>query len=66
MPDYRIRIDIKNVARGDVVSLCEDILAKWGDDFDAARGEFVVRTSKREGQSGENYLAFDWEDDDQS
>jgi len=62
--DYRVTIDVKNVARGDVISLVESILATHGEDYDAARGEFVIRTSKREGQSGENYFAFDWQEDE--
>ncbi len=64
MPDFRVTIDVKNVAKGDIKMLCERILASEGDDFDAARGEFRLRTSAREGQSGENYFAYDWENDD--
>lgn len=64
MPDFRITIDMKNVAKGDVVSFCENLLSEHGDNYDAARGEFVIRTSERPGQSGENYFPFDWAEDD--
>lgn len=63
MSDYRISIYVRNVARGDVVALCEEIMQTHGDDFDAARGEFVVRTSKREG-GADSYFEFDWQDGD--
>ena len=64
MPDFRITIDVKNVAKGDIKSLCQSIVDAHGDDFDAARGEFVVRTAERPGQSGENYFSYDWEEDE--
>lgn len=62
MPDFRITIDMKNVARGDVVDFCTHLLAMHGDDFDAERGEFVIRTSE---QSGENYFPFDWAEEEE-
>lgn len=43
MPDYRITIDVKDVAPGDMRALRDGILEKWGDDFDAARGDFEVQ-----------------------
>jgi hypothetical protein len=64
MPDFRIRIDIKNVTRGDIVELCNELLSEHGENFDAQRGEFVIHTSTREGQSGENYFPFDWTEDE--
>lgn len=64
MPDFRVTIDVKNVARGDIVTLCESLIANYGEDFDSARGEFAIRTAKREGQSGENYFSFDWQEDE--
>jgi hypothetical protein len=48
-----------------VAVLCGEILDKFGEDFDAARGEFVIHTSERPGQSGENYFPYDWEADDE-
>ena len=64
MPDFRITIEVKNVARGDIATLCAQILEDHGADFDAARGEFRIRTSERPGQSGQNYFPYDWEADE--
>lgn len=63
MPDFRVTIEVKNVARGDVHDLCQEILDRHGDAFDAGHGEFVVRTAERPGQSGENYFPYDWEEE---
>jgi hypothetical protein len=45
MPDFKITIIVKDVAKGDVEPLVDEIEQR-GDDFDARRGDFVVETSQ--------------------
>lgn len=44
--NYRITIDVLDVARGDVKALVSDIMAEHGDSFDAARGDFDITVSE--------------------
>jgi len=60
MPDFRITIDVKDVGGGDVDMLVQDIERDYGDDFDADKGDFVVRASQK---VGDNYYSRDPGDD---
>ena len=51
MPDFRITIDVRDVAGGDIDSLAEEIEREHGDDFDAAQGDFVVTIAQKSGSS---------------
>lgn len=51
MPDYRITVDIKDVADGDIQHFVENLEKYHGPDFDIDRGDFAVSVSKREGSS---------------
>jgi hypothetical protein len=51
MPDFKIEITVKDVADGDVIDLVEAIAENYGEDFDAARGDFAIRVSKAEGSN---------------
>ena len=44
--NYRITIDVLDVARGDVQQLVSDILNEHGDSFDHARGDFDITVSE--------------------
>lgn len=60
MPDFRITIDVKDVAGGDIDALADDISATHGDDFDAAQGDFTVSVSQK---VGSNFFGRDPGDD---
>ena len=61
MPDFRLTIDVKNVAGGDVDALADDILEAFGEEFDAAQGDFVIGVTQKHGSG---YFARDPGDDD--
>lgn len=44
--NYRITIDVLDVARGDIQSLVSDIIAEHGNSFDIARGDFEISVSE--------------------
>jgi hypothetical protein len=50
---YRITIDMKDVAEGDVTDLAQQIYDDNAEAFDAERGDFVVAVSK-------DGFAVDW------
>lgn len=60
MSDFRITIDVKDVAKGDVRNLVAQIEVDHGDDFDMARGDFVVSVSEKQ---GDRYFVVDLEED---
>ena len=62
MADFRVTIEVKDVAKGDIKGLVEDILDAHGDNFDAQVGDFVVSTSVQEAGS---YFPYNWEDDEE-
>lgn len=62
MADIRVTIELKDVGKGDVKGLIEDILEAHGDNFDAQRGDFVCTASVKEHGS---YFPYDWEDEDE-
>jgi hypothetical protein len=43
MPDYRIVVDMKDVAQGDATSLAQTIIDEYGEGFDVATGDFAIR-----------------------
>lgn len=49
MPDYVLKIEIRDVTEGDVRLLASDILDDHGDTFDADLGSFVITASVKEG-----------------
>lgn len=51
MSDYRVIIDVKDVAQGDIEDLCDDILDEFGRKFDADNGDFEVRPLVKVGDS---------------
>lgn len=51
MPDFRLNIEIKDVALGDVRDLAEQIMDDNGDGFDAARGDFVITALEKAGEN---------------
>lgn len=51
MPDYRVVIDVRDVAQGDIETLCEEIITQHGESFDAERGDFEVRPLVKVGDS---------------
>lgn len=59
--DFRITIEVKDVARGDIKSLIEQILEEHGDAFDVHQGDFIVSAAVREGNS---YFPYDWEEEE--
>lgn len=64
--DFKIEILIKDVAEGDVKDFVSDISNEYGEQFDAGRGQFDIRTSRREDRNSSwfptdfyNHEAFD-------
>lgn len=51
MSDYKITIELKDVAKGDVQGLVEHLELEVGPDFDIARGDFVVSCSEKIGDT---------------
>ncbi len=51
MPNFRITIDVKDVAGGDVDMLAQDILDEHGANFDADNGDFTVVVSQKVGDT---------------
>jgi hypothetical protein len=49
MPEYRIEIDIKDVAEGDVTTLAQDIWDNNAESFDAKLGDFALSIYKVDG-----------------
>lgn len=47
MPDYRMTIEIRDVALGDVRSLRDSIMEEHGDNFDAGRGDFTITAQEK-------------------
>jgi hypothetical protein len=48
--DYRITIEVKNVADGDVETIAQEVWDKYAEDYDANRGERTTVTSTRAGR----------------
>jgi hypothetical protein len=46
MPDYEIRVVIRDVARGDVVHVADDIWARHAEGLDAKLGDFDIQLSE--------------------
>lgn len=46
MPDFRLIIDIKDVAEGDATSLAQAIWDENAESFDASLGDFQVSVQK--------------------
>jgi hypothetical protein len=44
--DYVITITLKNVAKADALDLVEQLNDRYGADYDAHLGDFVVRASE--------------------
>lgn len=63
MADFRVTIEIKDVGKGDVLMLVDEIMATHGDNFDAARGDFTISATKKVGEN-QFYVDLDSEDDD--
>lgn len=57
-PDYRIVIELRDVAVGDATSLAQDIWDNHAIGFDAKAGDFEVNISKVEGNFSSN---VDWQ-----
>jgi hypothetical protein len=60
MPNFRITIDVKDVAGGDVDMLAQDILDEHGMNFDASKGDFTIIVSQK---VGDNFYMRDPGDD---
>lgn len=61
MPDFKIEVLIKDVARGDL-DLILDFLLDQGPDFDADKGNFIIGLSVRDHAEG-SWFPADAEDD---
>lgn len=61
MPDYKVTINVKDVAKGDIKDLVDAILEAHGESFDAANGEFVVTASERH---GDGWFAVDLDENE--
>ena len=61
MPDFRVTIEIKDVARGDIRSFVNSVFDDHGADFDAGRGDFEIHVSERQGS---NYFPIDVDSDE--
>jgi hypothetical protein len=48
-PDYRIVIELRDVAEGDATTIAQDIYDTYADDLDAKLGDFEMSISKVEG-----------------
>jgi len=46
MADYRLVIDVKRVAEGDVTTLAQDIWNDHAESFDAELGDFKLNLAK--------------------
>jgi hypothetical protein len=63
LPNYRVTIDVRDVARGDILNLVDDIMHSHGKSFDASRGDFVITASVEE--HGSYFpIDLDYEDED--
>jgi len=60
MADFRVIIEVKDVAGGDVDILVEDIERDFGEEYDAEKGDFKVYAQQK---VGENYFSRDPGDD---
>lgn len=60
MADFRIIVDVKDVAGGDIDMLAEDIAEDFGGNFDIDSGGFSVRVQQK---VGDNYFSRDPGDD---
>jgi hypothetical protein len=60
MPDFRIVIDAKDVALGDVLSLANDIWEDYAESFDATSGDFKLKIVK---VNGDHAFDVDWKPD---
>jgi hypothetical protein len=61
MSNYRIVIDVRDVAKGDVAMLVQSILEDHGGDFDAARGDFTITAYET---LGAGHFPLDLDDSD--
>jgi hypothetical protein len=57
-PDYRIVIELRDVAEGDATSLAQDVWDNHAVGFDAAAGDFEVTITKVEGNFSSD---IDWQ-----
>lgn len=46
MPNFKVTIDVLDVAVGDIRSLVEDITDRHAESFDASRGDFSISVSR--------------------
>jgi hypothetical protein len=49
VPDYVVRIKIKDVTEGDIRDLASRIMEAHGDAYDADRGDFTIEAARVEG-----------------
>lgn len=61
MPDFRIVIDVKDVALGDVIGLAGDIWNVHANDLDAHLGDFKLSVVK---VNGDHAFDVDWKPDE--
>ena len=43
MPNFEVRIEVRDVTRGDIEELVEDLMEQHGVNYDAPKGDFVIR-----------------------
>lgn len=48
MPNFRITIDIKDVAEGDATDVAQEIWNTHAESLDASRGDFKIRVARVE------------------
>jgi hypothetical protein len=46
MPNFKVTIDVLDVAVGDIRSLVDDIIERHGESFDMGQGDFSISVSK--------------------
>jgi len=57
MPNFRIVIDINDVAEGDATTLAQQIHDQHGESFDASLGDFKINVARI---SGNFAFDIDW------
>lgn len=62
MPNFKLTIEVNDVARGDMRDLAEAILSDHGDDFDSSRGDFKIEVLESVGVGV--WAPIDLEDED--
>lgn len=57
-PDFRVTIELRDVAVGDAVSLAQDVWDTHANNFDAKLGDFEITVVK---VNGPHAFDVDWE-----